>query len=66
MSDLVHYCDHGDCEGKYHILCKRYWVTTGWTEPDKMKEGLCKCADRSYLSSDKDKVTCEECKAKMN
>jgi hypothetical protein len=64
--DTIHYCDHPDCEGKYHVACRTYWMTTKWTEPEKLKSGLCKCADNSYLTQDKDKVTCEACKSRMN
>lgn len=64
--EIIHYCDHPDCEGKYHLVCKKYWVTTKWTDPEKKKEGLCQCADGTYLTGDKNKVTCSQCKEKLN
>lgn len=64
--EIIHLTDCPDCEGKYHLACKKYWVTAIWTEPDKKKEGLCKCADGTYMTGDKEKVTCNDCKAKLN
>lgn len=64
--EIVHHLDYPDAEGLYHIACRRYWVKTIWTEPEMKEKKFHKCADGTYMSEDKAKVTCPECRAKIN